>query len=46
MSWGGGSWDNWQQSEMTPEIGWYEEEEPHYNYRTGRSNGGVIGHFT
>ena len=27
--------------------GWYYEEEPNYNYNTGKSkNGGVIGHFT
>ena len=33
-------------SELVPEIGWYDEEEPNYNYATGTSNGGVIGHFT
>ena len=33
-------------AELVPEIGWYDEEEPNYNYATGGSNGGVIGHFT
>jgi len=28
------------------EEGWYDREEPNYNYATGGSNGGVIGHFT
>ena len=46
MQWGSGSWDAWQQRVYTPEIGWYDNEEPNYNYATGQSNGGVIGHFT
>ena len=25
---------------------WYTDEEVNYNYQTGTSNGGVIGHFT
>ena len=28
------------------EEGWYDSEEPNYNYGSGTSNGGVIGHFT
>ena len=33
--------------ELIPEIGWYDDEEPNYDYATGSSsNGGVIGHFT
>ena len=46
MQWGSGSWDAWQQRTYTPEIGWYDNEEPNYNYATGQSTGGVIGHFT
>jgi hypothetical protein len=33
-------------NELIPEEGWYDEEEPNYNYATGSTNGGVIGHFT
>jgi len=36
-----GTNDDWE------EEGWYDSEEPNYDYSTGgSSNGGVIGHFT